>query len=298
MSKLNVFIITILVSFNSYAGLRFATYNIRTFDIPRLPTDKVELKRILSKVRPDFLTVQEIINVNSFKDFIKKNYKRTYGVHLSRCGGGGRQKIGFVYKKSKFKLKQIYEDNRLSDPGNVVGDFGCGRLRPALIGNFIEKATMREFVVIGIHLKAGGSPNNYVKRARQYEIISRIVDELRLADYENIMLMGDFNSTGYVAKDEDFSNFENMLKNLSMKTSSKRLACTSYWSGQDRGDGIEESSVLDHILFPNGFLGYASTRVKLYSHCMEARCASVSSEELGTSYGNVSDHCPVSVNFN
>lgn len=291
---LTVFVV--LFSWSSFAKIKLTTYNIRTFDVKNSYTNKKELKKIISSLKSDIITVEEIVNHNSFKQFIIRNFKG-YKVHLSTCGGGGRQKIGFVYRSDKFILENAYEDKRLSDPGHVVGEYGCGRLRPALVGVFKERKSKKKFVVIGVHLKAGGSPGNYLKREAQYKIVSRMVEELRLADYKNIVLMGDFNSTGYVHFDQDYLNFTNMLATTGMKTSSQNLKCTAYWSGQDRTDDIEESSVLDHILYPSGFLSYKRSRSSVSSHCYKNSCDFVSSDDLGLSYKEVSDHCPVSLTF-
>lgn len=285
-----------MVSNTVYSAIKVATYNIRTFDVKNSYTNKVELKKNLKALKADLITVEEIVNATSFKKFIQAEFKN-YEVHLSRCGGGGRQKIGFVYRKDKFNLIKVYEDNRLSDPGNVVGQYGCGRLRPALIGIFSEKKTRKEFVVIGLHLKAGGSASNYDKRALQYDIVTRIVDELRLADYENILLMGDLNTTGFLSMDKDYTNFTNMLKSTGMTTSSKNIGCTAYWSGTNRTDNIEESSVLDHILYPAKFLGLKKSKIELHSFCKKVKCEYSSSSTLGKSYKEVSDHCPVSMTF-
>lgn len=291
-----LFTALICFSINAQAKITLGSYNIRTYDSKKSPTDKRELKKIIRSMKADFITVEEIVNASSFKAFIKKSFPN-YGVYLSKCGGGGKQKIGFLYSKRIFKLKKVYEDNRLSDPGNIVGQYGCGRLRPALVGIFTHLKTREEFVAVGVHLKAGGSSNNYIKRAKQYEIVSRIVDELRLADYKNIALMGDFNSTGYLDQDQDYINFQNMLAETNMTSSSENLQCTSYWSGKNRSDDIEEPSVLDHVVYSGTLLGKTPKKVTLLSHCKKVLCKRESAETLGRSYKKVSDHCPITVTF-
>ena len=280
----------------SHAKLTIASYNIRTFDSKNSTTDKVALKKIMLSMKADFITVEEIVNANSFKAFIKSQFPN-YALHLSKCGGGGKQKIGFLYLKSKFKLKKAYEDSRISDPRQVVGKYGCGRLRPALVGVFTHLKTREEFVAIGLHLKAGGSPKNYSQRARQYDVLARLVDELRLADHQNIILMGDFNTTGFLAQDADFVNFKSMLSNMNLETSSKDIQCTSYWSGKNRQDNLEEPSVLDHVVYPRKLLGGTFKRVNLFAHCKASKCERKSSSELGVSYRKVSDHCPVTITY-
>ena len=43
------------------------------------------------------------------------------------------------------------------------------------------------------------------------------------------MILGDFNSTGYILKNDDFLKFENFINRAGMKSLSENLGCTSYW---------------------------------------------------------------------
>ncbi len=285
----------LFVAFNVEASLRFSTYNIRMFDSKKLQTNLVELKKIIHNLDTDFLTVQEIVDTRGFQNFILKNFKE-YKVSLSTCGGMGRQKIGFVYNKSKFKLIRVYEDKRISDFDRNTSD-RCGRLRPALVGVFQLRLTGEKFVALGLHLKAGGGLKNYRKRAKQYREINTIINELKAKVSKNIILMGDFNTTGFIDRDMDYRNFDHMLSDAYMHTISERLNCTSYWSGENSQDNIEESSILDHIVHPIAFLGQKRAHSEVHTHCKKVMCNNVSASELGTSYKSVSDHCPITTTF-
>ena len=291
-----IFLVGILVSsIDAFASVKFATYNIRHFDSSHSQTNKFELKKILNKLDANFLTVQEIVNTASFESFFKKNYP-DYQVVFSRCGGGGKQKIGFAFDRNKFQLTRLYEDARLSDP-STSGEFGCGRLRPALVGEFKHKEDGERFVVIGVHLKAGGRPSSYQTRTKQYSLLSQMVKELELQGHQNVLLMGDFNTTGFNLNDVDFRNFSDMLVDMKMKSVAEGIKCTSYWAGENRNDDIEESSVLDHILYPSRFMGMRMDSFGVHSHCQKMRCANTSARNLGISYQEVTDHCPVSLTF-
>ena len=109
--------------------------------------------------------------------------------------------------------------------------------------------------------------------------------------------MGDFNTTGFIAQDADYINFKSMLSDMNLESSSKDLACTSYWSGKNRQDNLEEPSVLDHVVYPQKLLGQTFKKVNLLSHCKVSKCQRISSQELGTSYKKVSDHCPVTITY-
>ena len=295
MNLFKIWFALIAITSQVYAGTSFVTYNIRTFDSKSVKTNKVELKRLLRELDADFITVQEIVNAQSFRDFIKNEFK-DYGLYLSTCGGAGRQKIGFIYLKKKFKLLKAYEDKRLSNP-NSLSSKSCGRLRPALVGEFQEVKTRKRFFVIGLHLKAGSSLTSYDQRALQYDLIKGLVSELKRKNKRDVILMGDMNTTGYIKGDIDYRNFSQMLRSIDSRSASKSLNCSSYWSGLDTQDNKEESSLLDHILYPSGFLGYKRSRTKLYSFCKKLNCNEVSATRLGVHYKEVSDHCPVKVEF-
>ena len=166
------------------------------------------------------------------------------------------------------------------------------------MGEFRDRLTRKTFVALGVHLKAGGRSSSYRTRTLQYQMLVEMVKELNRRGQRDILIMGDFNTTGYVLSDSDYHNFSDMLGDTRMKTVSSRLECTSYWSGSNRSDNIEESSILDHIVYPSTFMGMRPSRFGVHSHCARAACENTSARQLGVSYQEVTDHCPVSITFN
>jgi endonuclease/exonuclease/phosphatase family metal-dependent hydrolase len=297
MRVLAVLFCVFFIQVSAQAALKITTYNIRMFDSKKSPTNKKELTKVLKSLKFDLLTVEEIVNGNSFEALIKKVFPG-YKTILTKCGGAGRQKIGFVYNPVKVKLLQSHEDKRISDPDVIVGEFGCGTLRPALIGMFQEVKTRKKFVTIGVHLKAGGSQGSYTKRAKQYKILEQMIGELKRANHNNIIVTGDFNTTGYDDNDLDYVKFNDMLSASRTSTLSEKLDCTAYWSGENRTDRREESSILDHVIHTNRFLGYKKTSVKVATHCAKVKCSDTPGKaDLGIHYKEVSDHCPVIATF-
>jgi len=291
--KLFVFFF-IFVSLNALASLSLdvGTYNIRNFDKFGASTNKELLESIIRRADPDLLAVQEIFNAESFKSFVAKSLPE-YRLVLSECGGGGSQKLGFLYKDSALELLSLSEDARLE---NAFAR-RCGSLRPALIGIFKRTGSDQSFAAVNVHLKAGSGSSSYTRRARQYRFIQGIVADLRKNGHQDALLMGDFNTTGYDHRDVDYRNFAALLGNIQAKTSAEQVACSSYWGGQDYNDNIEEPSTLDHVVYTNNFLGAATATATVGSHCERAECKVVYDGVLGESYQNVSDHCPVTVSF-
>ena len=282
--------------FNSFASINITSFNIRNFDKKGKGTDKTELHRILKNLNSDVIAVQEIYNNKSFQKFTQR-YLPQYRLLLSTCGGGGQQKLGFLYKDEKVELIKHVEDGKISDPDGVVTGYGCGSLRPAMLGFFKERKSNKKFVAISVHLKAGSGTKNYAKRARQYKYITKMLRSLRLANHKNIVVIGDFNTTGYDLRDQDYKKFNYMLGQTGTDTASKNISCSSYWSGQIYTDDIEEPSTLDHIVYTKKFMGMSLKSVKVGSHCQVANCQEVYDSVLGRSYEAVSDHCPVTASF-
>lgn len=282
--------------FNSFASFDITSYNIRNFDKKGKGTDKAELHRILKNLDSDLVAVQEIYNEKSFKKFTQR-YLPQYKLLLSTCGGGGQQKLGFLYKDEKIELLKHIEDGKIADPDDIVTGYGCGSLRPAMLGFFKSRKSNKKFVAISVHLKAGSGTKNYAKRARQYRYITKMIRSLRTAKHKDIVVMGDFNTTGFDAKDQDYKKFSYMLGQTGTETASKNIACSSYWGGAIYTDDIEEPSTLDHIVYTKNFMGKALKSSIAGSHCRIANCQEVYNSVLGRSYEAVSDHCPITASF-
>lgn len=286
----------LLISFSAHAAMQVTSYNIRNFDKKGEGTDKVELIKILKSLGSDLIAVEEIYNNESFENLVLKHFPK-HAFVLSRCGGGGKQNVGFLYRKDKLILNKLVEESKISDPSGTVTSYGCASLRPALLGFFTEIESNKKFVAVAVHLKAGSGSKNYAKRAWQYKFLGKMVRELRLAGHKDILLMGDFNTTGFDNKDQDYKNFSRMLNLSGTETASKNIKCTSYWRGKNTSDDIEEPSVLDHVVHNSNFLNMKLTESYVGAHCKLANCQEVYNSTLGTSYMDVSDHCPVTARF-
>lgn len=270
-------------------ALKISTYNIRNFDKSGYETNKPLLKKIISNLDADLLAVQEIHNERSFRKFVKVAL-RDYGLLLSKCGGSGRQKLGFLYKRSKLKLTKTIEDSRLSQAFRN----SCGSLRPAMVAVF-EENNSQNFAAVAVHLKAGSGSRNYARRANQYKTVAKIIKELKEKGLKRVVALGDFNTTGFDHRDRDYRNFTEFLDASASSTSAHKVSCTSYWRGRDYNDGIEEASTLDHIVYTDTF--GRPQKLAVGAHCKKANCRDANYYDLGESYKSVSDHCPVSATF-
>jgi endonuclease/exonuclease/phosphatase family metal-dependent hydrolase len=279
-------VLLFLLSTATWAKWSVSTYNIRNFDRdPEAgPTDLVELGKIVKEFRSDVMAFSEVGNVAAFDALVKRNLPG-YAYQVSTCGGFGRQHLAVVYRRASFDYVKHVEDLSLSGSTDR-----CGSLRPLFLVTLRHRASGQAYTFGALHLKAGGSPRAMAQRWQQYRQLTGVAEAHAAA---NLILLGDFNTTGYNIKDEDFAKFEEFLDRARLRTTSEELGCTSYWSGIAGGDE-HQSSILDHIVVPAATAA-AIEFVKVGAHCARLACAPAMPAELGRSYEAVSDHCPIQV---
>lgn len=287
--KLAVSLCCLLVSSLVQASLTIGTYNIRNFDYDeraRINTNKPALENILKGLRSDLLGVTEINNVSEFNSFIGRKLPG-HDVVLSNCGGAHGQHLGFVYNKAKLKLINFTEEAAFSGEGG-----GCfAGSRPAAVALFEEISTRERFYAIQLHLKSGGNAADMQKRAQQYQLLQRLVKRLVASGVPSVLAMGDMNTTGYTARDNDYRSFEAMLRGAALNNLSANIGCSAYWWG-GTDDGKESPSLLDHILATGPMLKNRTAASTVGAHCRAVSCREASPAQLGISYTGVSDHCP------
>ena len=243
MAKILVFL-GLIVSFAAHSSINIKSYNIRNFSSSST-TNLELLKKILNDNKADLIAVQEIKNSRLFKQFIERELSNlNYKVVLGRCGGGGGQKLGFIYNSKKLELKSFVEDLRLSGKNPSCN----GSSRPAGIGVFLDHEDKTQFSAINVHLKAGGCDSCIQKRNYQLKVLSEIIRGFMFNNLHNIVVLGDFNTTEYNKNGPQKKKFQNFVTHHKMLDSATTMSCTSYWSGHNRDDGLEEPSLLDHIL--------------------------------------------------
>ena len=278
----------LLLSLPGWAKWSVATYNIRNFDNdPRLGrTDLNELGKIIKEVKSDVMAFEEVVNQKAFADLIKKNLPG-YVYEISSCGGFGKQHLAVVYNPKTFEFVGRTEDLTFSGGGN-----DCGSLRPVLFVTLKNIASKTDYTFGAVHLKAGGNDTAFSQRWKQYTKLKTISVT---RSKENLILLGDFNTTGYNIKDQDYVKFEQFITSAKMRTMTETLGCTNYWEGLEGGDEYQ-SSILDHIVINDRNVNKVAS-VKIGAHCARTDCRPTTPTNLGRSYQAVSDHCPVQVSF-
>jgi endonuclease/exonuclease/phosphatase family metal-dependent hydrolase len=287
--------ITCLISLNLFAAkpiTRIATYNIRNYKKSSLAnsptTHKTELLNIIKTTKADLIAIQEIVDDYDFKSFVRR-YLPSFKVALSKCGGLGNQKLGFLYNTKVYQLQEFYEDHSIKDRASECKS----GLRPAAIGIFKKKYSRLKIAAISVHLKAGGGQNNADIRYKQLKKLSKIIAGLRDDNYKHLAVMGDFNTTDYLLGNHNYDRFVDFTLKNNLIDFSEELECTAYWWG-GIDDGLNYGSVLDHVMISESLYdSFDSSHSKVMAHCNKVRCKAKDDITLGRSYTQVSDHCPV-----
>lgn len=283
-------ILLLIMTCPAWAKWSVTTYNIRNFD--RDPgagqTDYNELARVIKSVKSDVMAFEEVVNADAFASIMTKALP-SYRYTLSTCGGRGKQKIAIAYNPTVFEFVSQKEDFTFSGSGF---DTACGSLRPVFLVTLKMKKTGETYVFGGIHLKAGGDARSMQTRWGQYRKLENLVQEVGNG---RLILLGDFNTTGYNIRNDDYTRFNSFLDESGMWTASENIACTNYWHGADEDPNMAPS-ILDHIVMSNRMASNVESS-KVAAHCQKTACAEVGEAELGLSYAKVSDHCPVQVTF-
>lgn len=237
------------------------------------------------------MAVQEVVNVTLLKNIIKKQFPHLNLV-LSKCGGKGSQKLGFIYNPSRLALLSFKEDFIVKEQKH------CSEgLRPIVVATFKDKVNYETFRVIGVHLKAGGADRDVEVRAKQLYRLQNAIVKYRKSSNQNypLITLGDFNTTDFKFDPYMNKSFHNLVRRSETFDVTQALECTSYWWGGEN-DGKEHPSHLDHILIDSNWLNqWSNFKIKAGAHCEKLRCRKTPYQDMGETFSKLSDHCPISV---
>ncbi len=292
MSEIWNYLISLIPAFYTAASLTVGTYNIRNFDYDErsnTKTNRSELRSIIETTEADLLAVQEINNISEFKQFIEKNFYN-YKTEISECGGANNQKLGFIYNSARLKILSFRESSLAQKSKGSCYEGG----RPVAIAEFEIIHTKQKFHAFSVHLKSGGQADSINMRQQQFVALEKLVSSiLKNSETKDFIIAGDMNTTTFKEKNVDYQSTVSLANLINAVNITSNLKCTSYWWG-NTDDGIEEPSILDHVLISKNLIKVQTTP-KLGGHCEQQSCKESKYNDLGKSYSHVSDHCPVSI---
>lgn len=289
-------LLILILSTSTYAKLTIGSYNIRNFDYDtrsNVPTNKAHLVNIIKTLKADLIGVQEIHETEVFDSMIQKTFLGKYATIFTTCGGAHEQRLGFIYDRFKFKLLRFNQDFRTVGTNQNINETNCNQgSRPLAVGHFLEKSTGKIIVVISLHLKSGGREKNVVKRFKQLQKLNNLITEKKSRGFEHFIVTGDFNSTRYQQKQRAHRMFLKMVARMGLIDTAADVGCSSYWWG-GINDQTQYPSLLDHILVSPSLLSTGHETAKMMGHCSKLQCAITSESNMGVSFDEVSDHCPL-----
>jgi endonuclease/exonuclease/phosphatase family metal-dependent hydrolase len=273
-------ILAIFAQVSSYA-LSISSYNIRNFDAnSAYSTDLEVLLKQIKEVNSEISVFQEIVDTQGFRELIRRNFKNKR-ILISSCGGFAKQKLALVYDTRKYSFVKSSEDTSFSKEVN------CNRgVRPLFKVQLKSKETRKNFWALLVHLKAGATKRDIEFRKKQILLLSKTLKNMK-----RYIILGDFNTTKINTNEGKY--FSDFINSHNLVSSSDTVRCSSFWSGGLR-DGLYYPSKLDHILVSKDLNNlYDNAFFTTYSHCKKVSCRVSTAAELGDTYTNVSDHCPI-----
>ncbi len=289
-----IFTVLFCLYFNIAQATTISTFNIRNYPKNKYngpTTNKKLLGQILQGLKFDILSIQEILDHNDFTSLVKL-YLPQYKIVYTNCGGSTNQLMAILYKPQKFTMIGYKEDLRTVSTYRPNECYSGGR--PTLITEFKDNYTGKIITYISVHLKAGNRASALRKRKWQLDQITNIINELRSSGKNDIVILGDFNSADYNQSSQN--NFNTFLYQNSLFDLSGPLKCSSYWWG-NTPDFIESPSHLDHIVVTRSLYSQFRFNASLGAHCKQTQCVPWPLNQMPRTYQEVSDHCPVNIQF-
>jgi endonuclease/exonuclease/phosphatase family metal-dependent hydrolase len=239
-------------------GARIATFNIE--DYPKSQRQVEKAFDQLAALRAEAIAVQEITDPDGFEAEARRRLGPTWRFLHDR--GLNDHHVGVLYDAEAlpFLSTRVYRETE-------VGGLG----KPTLEVRLKRGGGVLRLMVV--HLKAGG--DGVPTRLLQLRAIQPVLDQA-VASKEQVVLLGDFNSTSLV----DRTAIAALAAATSSSWESADLGCTSLWRLPDECRG----SALDHVL--------ATEKVTVTAagpcarSCDFGRSCPVYRDE-------VSDHCPL-----
>ncbi len=236
----------------------------------RTENDYELIAKVISELNSDIVALQEIENAGAIKRILKylKNYKFIISDNKSA------QNIAYLYN-TKLKITKNYIYDKV--------DFANRSTRPALV--LVAKKDNFDFVISNVHFKSTSRFDNTKEkkersvniRTEQAEKMSLFVDSiLNNGKEKDIIIVGDFNDSPIRKKDPSLLSLINNKNGEFLTSELKSCKYKSLYS-------------IDHIFVSNSVMNRF-----------------IKSSERGYNFNlvydkdqsnNISDHCPVSANF-
>lgn len=286
--------------------IRLASWNIRWFpdgqpNQSSSGTDLDWLACSLAWMDVDAVALQEIKttgNANSAWSQVTNKLASDVGgdwkVKLNGCSNADKQHVGFLWNADKLDFSNEQEIWQMNGSADDASSPCAGNLRPGYGGLFESKdANGFDFYAVSVHLDSGTKNKDFNTRQTAYDRLDAVASLADSLD-KDVLILGDFNTMGN--KDGNVSALKE-LNTLKSKAASEspgfdRLdvnpACTEYYQ--------KKGGWLDHVLVTKNTEELSDPNVSVTGYCAVEGCAPISGS-MPAAYTNLSDHCPLLVDF-
>nr|WP_276598939.1 endonuclease/exonuclease/phosphatase family protein [Nannocystis sp. SCPEA4] len=267
------------------APLVLGTFNIQTF--PHAKTDREAVAAALAELDADALAVQEIRDLGAFQATLDRASalagRRYAAVLTPSCRGNkqGRLHVGVVYDTARLELADFRALSK--------GDSCPAGQAPGLVAS-LRAGDGRKLALASVHFTPNGNERSFRERQGQWKWLTSILPALREELGAEVVVGGDFNSTGYDDETSAERRFiDELVAEQGLQLPTGALGCSMYWK-PDPKKPRWEPSLLDHVLAPKDMsFGTPET----LGMCAALACEVQSSEP--EVMRRVSDHCPVRI---
>lgn len=245
---------------------------VGTFNIEHYPKSERQVELafgIIGELGYHALAVQEITDPRGFARQARRRLGGAYRFVFNRVGPEHRLGVLFDTRRLKLLTTRTHRQTQIDGRGKPAFEV---RLRDGGADGPVLR-------LIVVHLKAGG---DFIDIRRQQLRALRPVIRRAMRSKERVILLGDFNATS----PDDRVEIEALARAARMTWASAPLECTSYW---DRSDGCL-GTPLDHVLTWEPPKGIAAR-----GPCENEGCSR--RDRCPVFHREVSDHCPVTVDF-
>ncbi len=211
------------------------------------------------------------------------------GVRFSRGGGRFGQHLAIAWDTGVLELL----DEPL-DIHDVVFEPG---MRPAYGARFRSRRDPGlDFTFVVVHWESGRG--GFEDRRRQNRALAAWIDEwVETTGDPDVIAVGDFNTAGSPrgGLEGELQSIDSILGVAGLERLPNATGCSQYWEGGGERDGVQQSSLLDHVFLRGLSAGDLAAPVQAWLHCARFECADLVSRpgaEDGT-FWDVSDHCPL-----
>jgi len=250
--------------------LRVVSYNIEHF-----PQSERQVRGAFDEieaVHANLIGAQEITDPARFVIEARARLGSTWSFLHDTWRVPNHHHIGLLYDTAAWILDRVVEHD---EPRIGPRDHGVLEIR--LLPRDRDAGTAVRVLVIHFHPTSEGR----AIRARQHAALARIAGAA-VQTGDRVIVLGDFNATE--ASDRD--DLAELARTAKLHWATESLACTAFWI---RADGCPRSR-LDHVL-----MSMSPVDVAVHGACAREGCDWQAS--CPRDAHEVSDHCPISVDF-